>query len=58
MKAGNIRRSWLVESYALVRRASVATSMLNVAGRKIVAIDDSFDGAEKVGLHMVGSEAA
>jgi len=38
-------------------RASVAASMLDVAGRSLVAIDDSFDNAEKVGLHLVGPEA-
>jgi rhodanese-related sulfurtransferase len=39
-------------------RASVAASMLDAVGRTVVAIDDSFDNAEKVGLHLVGSEAA
>jgi glyoxylase-like metal-dependent hydrolase (beta-lactamase superfamily II)/rhodanese-related sulfurtransferase len=39
-------------------RASVAASMLDAIGRTIVAIDDSFDNAEKVGLHLVGPEAA
>ena len=39
-------------------RASVAASMLDAVGRSIVAIDDSFDNAEKVGLHLVGPEAA
>jgi glyoxylase-like metal-dependent hydrolase (beta-lactamase superfamily II)/rhodanese-related sulfurtransferase len=34
-------------------RASVAASMLDAAGRPIVAVDDSFDNAEKVGLHLV-----
>jgi len=38
-------------------RASVAASMLDAAGRSLVAIDDSFDNAEKVGLHLVGSQA-
>ena len=38
-------------------RASVAASMLDSVGRQIVAIDDSFDNAEKVGLHLVGPEA-
>ena len=38
-------------------RASVAASMLDAAGRKLVAIDDTFDNAEKVGLHLVGPEA-
>ncbi|GAA1446688.1 MBL fold metallo-hydrolase [Mycobacterium cookii] len=38
-------------------RASVAASMLDAAGRSLVAIDDSFDNAEKVGLHLVGPEA-
>lgn len=34
-------------------RASVAASFLDAAGRSIVAVDDSFDNAEKVGLHLV-----
>ena len=38
-------------------RASVAASMLSAAGRKLVAIDDSFDNAEKVGLNLVGPDA-
>ena len=38
-------------------RASVAASFLDAAGRTLVAIDDSFDNAEKVGLHLVGPEA-
>ena len=35
-------------------RASVAASLLDAHGRTLVAIDDSFDNAEKVGLHLVG----
>ncbi len=38
-------------------RASVAASMLDARGRTLVAIDDTFDNAEKVGLHLVGPEA-
>ena len=38
-------------------RASVAASFLDAAGRSLVAVDDSFDNAEKVGLHLVGPEA-
>jgi rhodanese-related sulfurtransferase len=38
-------------------RASVAASMLDAAGRRLVAIDDSFDNAEQVGLHLVGPDA-
>ena len=38
-------------------RASIAASVLDAAGRKLVAIDDSFENAEKVGLHLVGPEA-
>jgi hydroxyacylglutathione hydrolase len=38
-------------------RASVAASMLDSVGRRLVAIDDSFDNAEQVGLHLVGPEA-
>jgi hydroxyacylglutathione hydrolase len=38
-------------------RASVAASILDAAGRPLVAIDDSFDNAEQVGLHLVGPEA-
>ena len=38
-------------------RASVAASMLAAAGRRLVAVDDSFDNAEQVGLHLVGPQA-
>jgi len=38
-------------------RASVAASILDAAGRRLVAIDDSFENAERVGLHLVGPEA-
>jgi hydroxyacylglutathione hydrolase len=38
-------------------RAAVAASMLDAAGRSLVAIDDTFDNAEQVGLHLVGPEA-
>ena len=38
-------------------RASVAASFLSAAGRHLVAVDDGFDNAEKVGLHLVGPEA-
>ncbi len=38
-------------------RASVAASLLDAAGRKVVAIDDSFENAEKVGLHLVRPDA-
>ena len=38
-------------------RASVAASFLAAAGRDLVSIDDSFENAEKVGLHLVGPEA-
>lgn len=38
-------------------RASVAASMLDATGRTLVAIDDTFDNAAKVGLHLVGREA-
>jgi len=35
-------------------RASVAASMLDAHGRMLVAIEDTFDNAEVVGLHLVG----
>jgi len=38
-------------------RASVAASLLDAAGIPLVAIDDSFDNAARVGLHLVGPEA-
>ncbi|WP_309648835.1 MBL fold metallo-hydrolase [Nocardioides sp.] len=38
-------------------RASVAASMLDAHHRTLVAIDDTFDNAEKVGLHLVGPGA-
>ena len=37
-------------------RASVAASILDAAGRTLVAVDDTFDNAEKVGLHLVGPD--
>ena len=39
-------------------RASVAASLLDAAGVDLVAIDDSFDNAAEVGLHLVGPVAA
>jgi rhodanese-related sulfurtransferase len=38
-------------------RASIAASILDAAGRRLVAIDDDFENAEKVGLTLVGSAA-
>ena len=38
-------------------RASIAASFLAAAGRDLVSIDDTFDNAEQVGLHLVGPEA-
>jgi hydroxyacylglutathione hydrolase len=38
-------------------RASVAASFLSAAGRALVAIDDTFDNAREVDLHLVGPEA-
>ncbi len=38
-------------------RASVAASLLDASGRTVVAIDDSFDNATEVGLHLVGPDA-
>ncbi len=37
-------------------RASVAASLLDANHRKLVAIDDSFDNAKEVGLHLVGDD--
>jgi hydroxyacylglutathione hydrolase len=37
-------------------RASVAASILDAEGRRLVAVDDDFENAEKVGLHLVGPE--
>lgn len=34
-------------------RASIAASLIAAAGRTPVAVDDTFDNAEKVGLHLV-----
>ena len=36
-------------------RASIAASMLDAAGRSLVAVDDSFANSETVGLPLVGS---
>jgi glyoxylase-like metal-dependent hydrolase (beta-lactamase superfamily II)/rhodanese-related sulfurtransferase len=38
-------------------RASIAASFLHAAGRTLVAVDDRFENAAKVGLHLVGPEA-
>ena len=38
-------------------RASVAASLLDAAGVPLVAVDDSFDNAREVGLHLVGPDA-
>jgi glyoxylase-like metal-dependent hydrolase (beta-lactamase superfamily II)/rhodanese-related sulfurtransferase len=38
-------------------RASIAASILDAAGRAPVAVDDSFDNAGTVGLHLLGSAA-
>ncbi|HEX8780389.1 MAG TPA: rhodanese-like domain-containing protein [Nocardioides sp.] len=38
-------------------RASVAASFLDAAGRTLVAIDDSFENAEQVGLHLISPGA-
>jgi rhodanese-related sulfurtransferase len=38
-------------------RASVAASFLAAAGRDLVAVDDDFANAEKVGLHLLGPNA-
>jgi glyoxylase-like metal-dependent hydrolase (beta-lactamase superfamily II)/rhodanese-related sulfurtransferase len=38
-------------------RASIAASILDAAGRRLVAVDDDFENAEKVGLTLVGSAA-
>jgi len=38
-------------------RASIAASLIDAAGRTPIAIDDSFENAKKVGLHLVGADA-
>ncbi|MEV0787842.1 MBL fold metallo-hydrolase [Kribbella sp. NPDC050459] len=38
-------------------RASIAASILDAAGRKLVAVDDQFENAAKAGLQLVGTEA-
>jgi len=38
-------------------RASIAASVIDASGRTPIAIDDSFENAEKVGLHLVGPDA-
>ncbi len=38
-------------------RAAIAASLINASGRGLVAIDDTFDNAEKAGLQLVGPEA-
>ena len=38
-------------------RASIAASLIDAGGRTPIAIDDSFENAEKVGLHLIGLDA-
>ncbi len=38
-------------------RAAIAASLIDASGRTPVAVDDSFENAEKVGLHLVGPDA-
>ena len=38
-------------------RASIAASLVDASGRTPVTVDDSFENAEKVGLHLVGADA-
>ncbi len=38
-------------------RASIAASLIDASGRTPIAIDDSFENAAKVGLHLVGPDA-
>jgi len=38
-------------------RAGVAASLLAAAGRRLVAVDDSFENAREPALHLVGSHA-
>ncbi len=38
-------------------RASVAASLIDASGRTPVAIDDAFENAGRVGLHLVGPDA-
>ncbi len=38
-------------------RASIAASLIDASGRTPVTVDDSFENAEKVGLHLVGADA-
>jgi rhodanese-related sulfurtransferase len=39
-------------------RASIAASVLAAAGRRPVAVDDSFDNAAPTGLRLIGSETS
>ena len=36
---------------------AVPNQTLDAAGRTLVAVDDTFDNAEQVGLHVVGPDA-
>ena len=38
-------------------RAAIAASVLDAAGHRVVAVDDSFENAEEVGLHLLGPDA-
>jgi len=37
-------------------RSSIAASLLDAAGRRLVAVDDDFDNTEKVGLPLAGTD--
>ena len=38
-------------------RASIAASLLDAAGRTVIAVDDSFENAGEVGLRLLGPDA-
>jgi hydroxyacylglutathione hydrolase len=56
-RVDDVRQGELWVHCASGYRASIASSVLDAAGRRLVAIDDGFDNAEKVGLHLVGPDA-
>ena len=55
-RVGEVRAGELWVHCASGYRASIAASLLDAHGRSLVAINDSFENAEKVGLHLVGNE--
>jgi glyoxylase-like metal-dependent hydrolase (beta-lactamase superfamily II) len=55
-RVGDVPESEIWVHCATGYRASIAASVLDATGRRVVAIDDDFENAQKVGLDLVGSD--